>query len=165
MDMELSKYLLHSEQPSKTSWLPEGHKVVLDACKDEYHARHSATLLGVEDANSHRILSFTDRRAPPPKGDTVNNLNVLYSGAVSRKGKSGVSSRLIGRQIPTAPSRILDAPDLNDDYYLSLLSWSGNNVLAVALGQTVHLWNASSGDIQYFCTYEEGTSRHIKSVS
>jgi cell division cycle protein 20 (cofactor of APC complex) len=164
MDMELSKHLLHSEKPSETSGLPEGHKVVSDACKDEYHARLSATLLGVEDANSHRILSFTDR-APPPKGDTVNNLNVLYSGAVSRKGKSGVSSRLIGRQIPTAPSRILDAPDLNDDYYLSLLSWSDNNVLAVALGQTVYLWNASSGDIQDLCTYEEGTSPHITSVS
>jgi cell division cycle protein 20 (cofactor of APC complex) len=41
----------------------------------------------------------------------------------------------------------LDAPDLVDDYYLNLLSWSQNNVLAVALGQAVYLWNAETGAI------------------
>jgi cell division cycle protein 20 (cofactor of APC complex) len=42
----------------------------------------------------------------------------------------------------------LDAPDLVDDYYLNLLDWSSDNVLAVCLAQTVYLWNAVSGEIQ-----------------
>jgi cell division cycle protein 20 (cofactor of APC complex) len=46
---------------------------------------------------------------------------------------------------PQSPDKILDAPDLVDDYYLNLLDWSPSNILAVALGQSVFLWNASTG--------------------
>lgn len=46
------------------------------------------------------------------------------------------------------PDRILDAPDIVDDYYLNLLDWSSKNVVAVALGTTVYLWNAESGAIE-----------------
>ena len=54
-------------------------------------------------------------------------------------------SRLQHRQISHTPEKILDAPDLLDDYYLNLLDWSSKDVLAVALGQTVYLWNAKTG--------------------
>ncbi len=33
------------------------------------------------------------------------------------------------RAVPQAPERILDAPDLLDDYYLNLLDWGSNNVV------------------------------------
>lgn len=33
------------------------------------------------------------------------------------------------RNVPQAPERILDAPDLVDDYYLNLLDWGSNNVV------------------------------------
>jgi cell division cycle protein 20 (cofactor of APC complex) len=52
------------------------------------------------------------------------------------------------RCIPQFPEKILDAPDLVDDYYLNLLDWSCDNILAVCLAQTVYLWNANTGDIQ-----------------
>lgn len=44
--------------------------------------------------------------------------------------------------------RVLDAPDLLDDYYLNLLDWSSSNVLAVALGNTVYLWDAKTSSIE-----------------
>ena len=47
-----------------------------------------------------------------------------------------------------APERILDAPELLDDYYLNLLDWGKNNVLSVALNDSTYLWNASDGSIQ-----------------
>jgi len=34
-----------------------------------------------------------------------------------------------------------------DDYYLNLLDWSLNNVLSIALGNTVYLWDASNSSI------------------
>jgi len=34
-----------------------------------------------------------------------------------------------------------------DDYYLNLLDWSSTNVLSVALGNTVYLWDASDSSI------------------
>ena len=181
MNVELSKHLLqrddscsstHStlssdseQQQNIESMVPDNQKVVSDANKGEYASRLSATLLGVEDAANNRIMSFKDK-APVPKGDTVNNLNILYSVSGTATQKK-TNPKLVSRQIPSAPARVLDAPDLMDDYYLNLLSWSDTNVLAVALANTVYLWNASSGDIQELCTYEEGGSvdAHISSVA
>ena len=109
-----------------------------------------------------RILSFKDK-APAPKGDTVNNLKVLYSNSACAGSRSLGNTKSTTRSIPSAPSRILDAPDLLDDYYLNLLSWSDKNVLAVCLSQTVYLWNAGSGDIAELCTLPE--DEYVSSVS
>ena len=70
----------------------------------------------------------------------------------------------VGRRISSNPSRILDAPELVDDYYLNLISWSKTNVLAVALGQCLYLWNASSGSINHLLTLE-GQEDYVTSVS
>ena len=134
---------------------------VSEATKDEYRSALGETLLGIDpDKSSSRILSFKDK-APTPRGDTINNLNILYSATAgsSSRVKSSSSKQLISRQIPSAPSRILDAPDLLDDYYLNLLSWSDTNILAVALSQTVYLWNAGTGDIQELCSVEGDNRR------
>ncbi|RDY02718.1 Protein FIZZY-RELATED 2, partial [Mucuna pruriens] len=48
------------------------------------------------------------------------------------------------RKISPSPFKVLDAPALQDDFYLNLVDWSSNNVLAVALANSVYLWNASS---------------------
>ena len=34
---------------------------------------------------------------------------------------------------------------------LNLLDWSRSNVLAIALGNTIYLWNAESGSVQQLC--------------
>lgn len=51
-------------------------------------------------------------------------------------------------RIDRKPFKILDAPELQDDYYLNLLDWSSqNNVLAVGLGSSVYLRSASSNSV------------------
>jgi len=55
---------------------------------------------------------------------------VLYSQGASGPGPS----RKAFRYVPQAPEKILDAPELVNDYYLNLLDWSSQNVVAVALG-------------------------------
>ena len=37
------------------------------------------------------------------------------------------------RKIAKIPYKVLDAPQLRDDYYLNLVDWSDTNNLAVAL--------------------------------
>lgn len=64
-------------------------------------------------------------------------MRVLYT-----QTKTPASVKSNNRYIPQAPDRILDAPDIIDDYYLNLMDWSGNNILAAALGAHVYLWNA-----------------------
>ncbi|XP_062520146.1 fizzy-related protein homolog [Corticium candelabrum] len=58
-----------------------------------------------------------------------------------------LSPRKSARKIPKAPFKILDAPDLQDDFYLNLLDWSSQNVLSVGLGSSVYLWNACSSQV------------------
>jgi cell division cycle 20, cofactor of APC complex len=41
-----------------------------------------------------------------------------------------------------------------DDYYLNLLSWGPNNRIAVALNDTVYLWNAADETIDHLVTLE-----------
>ena len=53
--------------------------------------------------------------------------------------------------------RTLDAPDIVDDYYLNLLDWGSGNVLSIALGNTVYLWNASDGSTSELVTIDEDT--------
>lgn len=52
--------------------------------------------------------------------------------------------------------RTLDAPDLVDDYYLNLLDWGSCNVLAISLGNTVYLWDASNGSTSELVSIDEG---------
>ena len=39
---------------------------------------------------------------------------------------------------------MLDAPQLQGDFYLNLLDWSAHNVIAAGFGNCVYLWNAST---------------------
>ena len=52
------------------------------------------------------------------------------------------------RHVAQNPDRILDAPDLRCDFYLNVLDWSSKNVIAIALGETVYLWDATNGSIK-----------------
>lgn len=49
------------------------------------------------------------------------------------------------RNISQSPERILDAPGLVDDYYLNLLEWGPSELLSVALGTEIYLWNCNNG--------------------
>ena len=59
---------------------------------------------------------------------------------------------------------MLDAPDLRDDFYLHLLDWSKNNHMAVALHDTLFVWNAADGSIdELYC--KESEEEYISCVS
>ncbi|KAH7099859.1 WD40 repeat-like protein [Auriculariales sp. MPI-PUGE-AT-0066] len=73
------------------------------------------------------------------------------------------SPRRAPRSVCKTPFRVLDAPDLADDFYLSELSWSGTNVLAVGLGACVYLWNAATADVNKLCDY--GSTDVVSSVA
>lgn len=45
----------------------------------------------------------------------------------------------------------MDAPNLQDDFYLNLLEWSPSNILSVALDSSLYLWNANNNKVIRFC--------------
>lgn len=62
-----------------------------------------------------------------------------------------LSPRKTPRHISKAPYKVLDAPDLQDDFYLNLVDWGSTNVLAVGLGSCVYLWNANTSSVNKLC--------------
>src|SRR5579859_8239889 len=59
-----------------------------------------------------------------------------------------LSPRKEPRTIPKMPYKVLDAPELKDDFYLNLVDWGAQNILAVGLGSSVYLWSASNGNVR-----------------
>ncbi|XP_076950196.1 B-type cell cycle switch protein ccs52A-like [Bidens hawaiensis] len=55
------------------------------------------------------------------------------------------------RKVAKSAYKILDAPALQDDFYLNLVDWSSHNVLTVGLGNCVYLWNACSSKVTKLC--------------
>jgi len=139
---------------------------VVSPSKEEYKKRLTESLLG------------GDSRAEGTRGNVAAKIlafktkaPVSSSDGSGLRGESMYSSNLgpapakkAFRHIPQAPERILDAPELLDDYYLNLLDWSCNNTLAVALNGTVYLWNASTGDIQQLMQ-TRGEEDYVASVA
>ncbi|XP_065356050.1 cell division cycle protein 20 homolog [Calliphora vicina] len=103
----------------------------------------------VADGKTTRILSYQNK-APAAPESHINPLKVVYS------IKTPISTKSGSRYIPTTSDRILDAPDIINDYYLNLLDWSADNIVTVALGNAVYLWNAVTGNIEQLVEYEEG---------
>ncbi|CAI9093888.1 OLC1v1029481C1 [Oldenlandia corymbosa var. corymbosa] len=115
--------------------------------------------------------------APPPtpdklfgssdKGSQISspNCNIFKYKTETRKSlhslfPSGFDDQLPGvshspvktpRKVPRSPYKVLDAPALQDDFYLNLVDWSSHNVLAVGLGNCVYLWHASSSKVVKLC--------------
>ena len=100
-------------------------------------------------------------KAPAPPAGLENAARGVYS---SHDGADKKAKKTF-RHVPSAPERILDAPELIDDYYLNLIDWGASNQVAVALGGVVYLWNAESGDItQLMQTSPENEEDYVTSV-
>ncbi len=59
-----------------------------------------------------------------------------------------VSDTQKARYISPVPEKILDAPEILDDYYLNLMDWSVTNLLTISLNQNLYLWNYSNGVVK-----------------
>lgn len=88
-----------------------------------------------------RILAF---KPAPPESSKPIDLRSQYNRPL--KPTTAVNAQL-RRRILTSPERVLDAPNIVDDYYLNLLDWSCNNQVAIGLGQSVYVWSADSGTV------------------
>ena len=137
MDMTSAQFNVARKDPEK-----KPHSSYLDDVQIAYQ-EEIAKACGV--ALDKRILAF-DQEAPVSQKESIRatwNRPIRPANALNR------------RKIPTQPERVLDAPGLADDYYLNLLEWSSQNMLAVGLDKTVYLWNAESGDVSEFCSLSD----------
>ena len=66
------------------------------------------------------------------------------------------------RKINKLPYKVLDAPALQDDFYLNLIDWGAQNFLAVGLSSNVYLWNGNNSKVTKLC--DLGLSDTVTSV-
>lgn len=98
--------------------------------KNDERQRLISEAMQMGDMQTRRVFSFQDK-APLPPDSHQNPLKVVYSIKTPMSAKSGT------RYIPSSPERILDAPDIINDYYLNLMDWSSSNIVTVALGKVI----------------------------
>ncbi|XP_035393924.1 cell division cycle protein 20 homolog [Cygnus olor] len=147
MQMDMANFLLTKENDP-----------VEDSPTKKEQQKAWAVNLNGFDVEEAKILRLSGKPQNAPEG-YQNNLKVLYS-----QKTTPASSRKNGRYIPSMPDRILDAPEIRNDYYLNLIDWSSQNFLAVALDNSVYLWNCTSGEIIHLLQMEHPDD-YVSSVS
>lgn len=75
-----------------------------------------------------------------------------------------LSPRRPPRTVSKVPFKVLDAPELADDFYLNLVDWSVNDTLGVGLGRCVYLWSAKDSNVQKLVDFE-GIEDKVTSLS
>jgi len=99
-------------------------------------------------AEQRNLFTFKSRRM-----NIINEPTSPYSlTPISAKSvKLLRSPRKASRKISKIPFKVLDAPELQDDFYLNLVDWSSQNVLSVGLGACVYLWSACTSQVTKLC--------------
>jgi len=110
------------------------HSITSEECTDESLCHNKS---------SNRLLNFKSHKEDRlPISDHIQQ-SCLPFDYEARGGKPHNNTR----RIPDKPCRVLEAPYLEDDYYLNLLDWSESNIVAVALRDTIYLWYGTDGII------------------
>ncbi|KAI1112618.1 WD40-repeat-containing domain protein [Nemania sp. NC0429] len=107
----------------------------------------------------------TPSRTPQSRhGPNLDTRSELYSLSPVRYDSQQMllSPRRQPRAVGKVPFKVLDAPELADDFYLNLVDWGSSNILGVGLGSSVYMWNAHSSRVNKLCTLENDT---VTSVS
>ncbi len=138
-NFDIGNYLIKKEEQKKEA-SNENDSNVKATTSDEQIRALSEAITGM-DITKKKILAFQSK-APAPPESHLNPMRVVFSTKTPLSSKSG------SRFIPSNSERILDAPDITNDYYLNLLDWNKENIVTVALGQSVYLWNAGTGNIE-----------------
>ncbi|KAF4612690.1 hypothetical protein D9613_011772 [Agrocybe pediades] len=110
---------------------------------------------------NRRILGYYEQPPPASSSDTTlaqqrEFAKPLYAQRPGSLATSTGTTTNKTRKIATQPERVLDAPGMMDDFYLNLISWSCQNVVAVALESSTYIWKADTGAVVQLGECPEG---------
>jgi hypothetical protein len=96
-------------------------------------------------ASSKRLFEYTN---PIP----ITHRDIFNPCVLSELSQTQLKvSQKEQRHISKTPYKVLDAPELQDDFYLNLVDWSSTNYLGVGLGSCVYLWSANNSKVTKLC--------------
>ena len=93
------------------------------------------------------------------RGPNINARSEIYSLSPVKHSSQTMllSPRKTPRAVSKVPYKVLDAPELQDDFYLNLVDWGNSDVLAVGLADCVYLWSRDDGQVKQLCKLEGDT--------
>lgn len=136
MDFDFARYMLTGSGARKED-------AEASSPSKQLYRKHLAEILNI---NRTRILAFKNKAPPSSKANHRSFSPIRHRKSIRQR-----------RQIHRFPERILDAPDIIDDFYLDLLDWGSSNVVAIALRNCVYLWAASDGSAVQLLSADDET--------
>ncbi|KAL1915936.1 uncharacterized protein VTP21DRAFT_6324 [Calcarisporiella thermophila] len=100
---------------------------------------------------SRKLFTYRSPTKRESNYDSPTRDAYLLSPVRAESQKLLLSPRKTKRHISKTPFKVLDAPELQDDFYLNLVDWSSTNILGVGLGSCVYLWNACTSKVTKLC--------------
>ncbi|KAJ8326784.1 hypothetical protein BDV3_001425 [Batrachochytrium dendrobatidis] len=138
---------------SDTNQTDVAHKIYQDILKNEMLSptRLSPSRL-LSPTRPSSILGYTTM-TPTKRRIFESPSKIIRSatGLSEMSHRALQTSRKTFRHISKTPYKVLDAPELKDDFYLNLVDWSTKNMLGVGLDSCVYLWNASTSKVTKLC--------------
>lgn len=154
--------------------------IIHESIGDSHPAYSSLLKNELLDSNIKSVKSHCEQKGLSLKSETVNLFhysshrepatNIESVAPYSLSPVSPNSQKLLRsprkatRKISGIPFKVLDAPELQDDFYLNLVDWSSQNVLTVGLGSSVYLWSACTSQVTRLCDLS-ADSNSVTSVS
>ena len=104
---------------------------------------------GTHNNKDSEIQSFSNSNLLKFHEDEKDDESVNFSskGYIHFEEENFPAKTQQSRKINKLPTKVLDAPALYDDFYLNLVDWSSNNLLAVGLSNSVYIWNATNSKV------------------
>jgi len=101
-------------------------------------------------SSKDRFITPSFFNLPPCENTYHSNLlkETLYSPSFTKPIIYPPKRSLNTRSISSTPFKVLDAPYLQDDFYLNVLDWSSQNNLLVGLSNSIYIWNFSNNQVQ-----------------
>ncbi|KAB5528109.1 WD40 repeat-like protein [Coniochaeta sp. 2T2.1] len=120
---------------------------------DEELKKHQARIATALDLDqTKRVFQFDNKSGSPDKkrarANSFTPLKTFWDGAqwVNQGPVPEAPKPPENRALPAAPFKVLDAPNLKDDFYCSLLACSPNcHTLVVGLGNLLYAWSERNG--------------------
>ncbi|KAF9325339.1 substrate-specific activator of APC-dependent proteolysis [Podila minutissima] len=160
--------------PSQVSQMADNYKRAQDQSHGAIMANELNLMPHMQSPNENRMLTSPQRFLTSPQRRLFNyssttTYNTMHFDSPSRQIYSNtpvsfesrrilLSPKKATRTVGASPFKVLDAPDLKDDFYLNLVDWSSQNVLGVGLGSCVYLWHALNGKVTQLCDLGDNDS-------
>ena len=123
--------------------------------KKKYAKILKLNILGKNKSKNSSVLSFTSSKKKSIYPTDTNDLCRLIS---AMDLDFGINNCHLTRSkpLPQKPLKILDAPEMEDDFYKQLLHWSPSaDKIAIGLSNSVYLWDALTKNASLLCDFFE----------